>query len=693
MPKEWNVCSLTILLLVTILVTTISSYFKISNIENYLTTPTATDTSNVIDLYQSETVKELRKKALISAENDRKVLYNASLKTNGQDFYRKVKMEAYCDQKERIGEKGDGGKYVCNPKKVKKDCTLMSLGLNNQIGYDKHIFEVTGGQCRILGADVDPQNQKTQDSYAKINGELFAGKIPTDLPIPRMLEKSGRKEVELLKIDIEKGEFTALEPSIRDYFVCQKYFEFIMVDQASIILLSLSVSTSLPELMLEFSMLLLYLPNFPENYLTTPTATDTSDVIDLYQSETVKELRKKALISAENDRRVLFNASLKTNGQDFYRKVKMEAYCGQKERIGEKGDGGKYVCNPKKIKKDCTLMSLGLNNQIGYDKHIFEVTGGQCRILGADVDPQNQKTQDSYAKINGELFAGKIPTDLPIPRMLEESGRKEVELLKIDIEKGEFTALEPLIRDYFVCQKYFEFIMVDQASIILLSLSVSTSLPELMLEFSMLLLYLPNFPENYLTTPTATDTSDVIDLYQSETVKELRKKALISAENDRRVLFNASLKTNGQDFYRKVKMEAYCGQKERIGEKGDGGKYVCNPKKIKKDCTLMSLGLNNQIGYDKHIFEVTGGQCRILGADVDPQNQKTQDSYAKINGELFAGKIPTDLPIPRMLEESGRKEVELLKIDIEKGEFTALEPLIRDYFVCQNCIVYVIPVV
>ncbi|KAF1756038.1 hypothetical protein GCK72_012491 [Caenorhabditis remanei] len=225
MPKEWNVCSLTILLLVTILVTTISSYFKISNIENYLTTPTATDTSNVIDLYQSETVKELRKKALISAENDRRVLFNASLKTNGQDFYRKMKMEAYCGQKERIGEKGDGGKYVCNPKKVKKDCTLMSLGLNNQIGYDKHIFEVTGGQCRILGADVDPQNQKTQDSYAKINGELFAGKIPTDLPISRMLEKSGRKEVELLKIDIEKGEFTALEPLIRDYFVCQIFIE------------------------------------------------------------------------------------------------------------------------------------------------------------------------------------------------------------------------------------------------------------------------------------------------------------------------------------------------------------------------------------------------------------------------------------------------------------------------------------
>ncbi|KAF1756059.1 hypothetical protein GCK72_012512 [Caenorhabditis remanei] len=193
-----------------------------------------------------------------------------------------------------------------------------------------------------------------------------------------------------------------------------------------------------------------------EQYLTSYPNSDPSDVVALYQQESVKQLRKNALLTAENDRKLLFNASRLTNNQDFYRKVVEEAYCAQKERIGEKGDGGKYVCNPKKVKKDCTLVSLGLNNQIGSDKHIYEATGRQCKIIGADIYPQEQPTRDAYEKMNGELFAAKIPNDLTIPQMLEKTGRIDVEFLKIDIEKGEFTALEPLIKDYFVCQIFIE---------------------------------------------------------------------------------------------------------------------------------------------------------------------------------------------------------------------------------------------
>ncbi|KAF1756042.1 hypothetical protein GCK72_012495 [Caenorhabditis remanei] len=359
MSRDSNPCSLTVLLLLVILVISMSNYFTFSKIEYHVISSTDTDSSNIINLYQSESIKELRKKALLTAENDRKMLFNASIKATSQDFYKSVKVEAYCAQKERIGEKGDGGKYVCNPKKVKKDCTLLSLGLNNQIGYDQHIYEATGRQCKILGADLDPQNQQTKDSYAKMNGELFAGRIPNEIAIPQMLEKAGRKEVELLKIDIEGGEVIALEPLIKDYFVCQLLAKWsdsewepsrlsLMtnnLEKSNIEMLALQRINSRMGLLFPWTstadwdqtgkdseleileILVLVVMEIRQNYLTTPTATDTSNVIDLYQSETVKELRKKALISAENDRRVLFNASLKTNGQDFYRKMKIEAYC------------------------------------------------------------------------------------------------------------------------------------------------------------------------------------------------------------------------------------------------------------------------------------------------------------------------------------------------------------------------------
>ncbi|PIC24967.1 hypothetical protein B9Z55_018082 [Caenorhabditis nigoni] len=178
---------------------------------------------------------------------------------------------------------------------------------------------------------------------------------------------------------------------------------------------------------------------------------------NLNDSPQMKELRRAALISATSDRKTILTAATGTDHKDFYAKVKMEVYCEQKERIGEHMDGGKYVCNPKKVKRDCTLVSLGLNNQIGYDKHIFEVTGKRCKILGADKGTQKPETIDAYASMNGgRIFVGKIPDELTILKMMESSGRDEVELLKIDIEGGEHTGLEPLIKDYFVCQILIE---------------------------------------------------------------------------------------------------------------------------------------------------------------------------------------------------------------------------------------------
>lgn len=39
--------------------------------------------------------------------------------------------------------------------------------------------------------------------------------------------------------------------------------------------------------------------------------------------------------------------------------------------------------------------------------------------------------------------------------MLEKAGRNDVELLKMDIEEAEFRGLEPLIKDFYVCQVGF----------------------------------------------------------------------------------------------------------------------------------------------------------------------------------------------------------------------------------------------
>ncbi|EFO89409.1 hypothetical protein CRE_27975 [Caenorhabditis remanei] len=188
---------------------------------------------------------------------------------------------------------------------------------------------------------------------------------------------------------------------------------------------------------------------------------------------------------------------------------------------------------------------------------------------------------------------------------------------------------------------------------------------------------------NSITTieeePESPQSSPQTQFYSLEQ-KNLRKAALQRVEEDRRGLLEAANGTSHKAFYKAVKPEVFCEKNERIGYKGDGGKQVCNPAAVRKeDCTLLSLGLHNQIDYDQAIFNATGRHCKLLGADMNSQNAKTQKSYEEMGGEIFVGKIPANLTIPEMLEKTGRSEVELLKIDIEGGEVDGLEPLIRDY--------------
>lgn len=56
------------------------------------------------------------------AKKNREALIKSSNSLNYTDFFEKVKVEAHCEHKMRIGGDGDGGKSVCNPKMVKDDC-------------------------------------------------------------------------------------------------------------------------------------------------------------------------------------------------------------------------------------------------------------------------------------------------------------------------------------------------------------------------------------------------------------------------------------------------------------------------------------------------------------------------------------------------------------------------------------------
>ncbi|CDX47484.1 Methyltransferase FkbM domain-containing protein [Caenorhabditis elegans] len=103
-----------------------------------------------------------------------------------------------------------------------------------------------------------------------------------------------------------------------------------------------------------------------------------------------------------------------------------------------------------------SMMSLGLNDQIQFDEEIQSITDYRCNIIGADMARQNATTQEKYAKMKGQLFVGNVPDTLKLYRMMIDSESKEVEILKIDIESSEHAALEPFLKNYFVCQILIE---------------------------------------------------------------------------------------------------------------------------------------------------------------------------------------------------------------------------------------------
>lgn len=66
-----------------------------------------------------------------------------------------------------------------------------------------------------------------------------------------------------------------------------------------------------------------------------------------------------------------------------------EFSCLHERRIGNTGDGGKWVCDPHRIggKKDCLIYSIGSNNDFSFEQDIFQRIGNHCEIH--TFDPGN----------------------------------------------------------------------------------------------------------------------------------------------------------------------------------------------------------------------------------------------------------------------------------------------------------------
>ncbi|CAD6197012.1 unnamed protein product [Caenorhabditis auriculariae] len=148
----------------------------------------------------------------------------------------------------------------------------------------------------------------------------------------------------------------------------------------------------------------------------------------------------------------------------LYNAIVPEMYCPDMVRIGNVNDGGKWICNPWALPRgNCSVYSLGLNNEVSFEKEVQQFTKNGCRLFGYDVNYQYNETKTAYAAMNGNVGQVEISNQTnfntsakSIETLFEENGDSYAEIFKIDIEGAENLALEPFLAKYRVCQILIE---------------------------------------------------------------------------------------------------------------------------------------------------------------------------------------------------------------------------------------------
>merc|ERR1719272_83992 len=163
-----------------------------------------------------------------------------------------------------------------------------------------------------------------------------------------------------------------------------------------------------------------------------------------------------------------------------------------------------------------------------------------------------------------------------------------------------------------------------------------------------------------------------------------------------------------------------CPFEERIGAIGDGGKWVCDPYKLRKQdgkpappCLVYSVGSNGQADFEQAIHDDNSSACEVHTFDMNPWEHYTKDSMPPgmtyhvgaigVSGESYPRKNPSafkewmaqhhmgwmvgskKLPdfaparsIPDVVRELGHagRVIDLFKIDCEGCEYAT----VREWF-------------
>lgn len=222
-----------------------------------------------------------------------------------------------------------------------------------------------------------------------------------------------------------------------------------------------------------------------------------------------------------------------------------------------------------------------------------------------------------------------------------------------------------------------------------------------------------------------TQTTDIRDWSPDleELADTIYREAL--AKNYRNFLTNGGIKDNSQvsaGHGSKVRIWDYyapiynCPSKERVGNVGDGGKWVCGVRTWLRskvsDCVIYSFGSKGEVSFETdvklllphcelHIFDptLTPEQKRLVSgvpnASFHDYGIADKDGFLNIESGRrlsWVQKTKSVYPVKSLdsiMRSLGHKKIDIIKMDIEGGEWSIFEALFaeNEHFPCAQILV------
>jgi len=119
---------------------------------------------------------------------------------------------------------------------------------------------------------------------------------------------------------------------------------------------------------------------------------------------------------------------------------------------------------------------------------------------------------------------------------------------------------------------------------------------------------------------------------------------------------------------------------KRVGNSGDGGKWVCEPFDIANDCIIISIGSNGNFEFEKGMQQFTNGKCKIYTFDCTGSWSDPSTSFYPwcVSGvdEVRDGK--TYKRLITIMKDLGLPHISYLKMDVEGYEWAVMPDILGE---------------